>query len=137
MKIIEIQEKTVPISSEIQNAYIDFKKMDCSVVAIKTDVKKDGKFITGYGFHSNGRYAVSELLTKRFIPRLKEAKEEILDTLADEINEETKQSIMPGEYKLYYGQNVNEKSCHSFRRYFNNLMRCLIKCLSLWCLMVR
>lgn len=29
------------------------------------------------------------------------------------INEETKQSIMPGEYKLYYGQNVNEKSCHS------------------------
>ena len=76
MKIIEIQEKTVPISSEIQNAYINFKKMDCSVVAIKTDVKKDGKFITGYGFHSNGRYAVSELLTKRFIPRLKESKEE-------------------------------------------------------------
>ena len=76
MKIIEIQEKTVPISSEIQNAYINFKKMDCSVVAIKTDIKKDGKFITGYGFHSNGRYAVSELLTKRFIPRLKESKEE-------------------------------------------------------------
>ena len=78
MKIIEIQEKTVPISSEIQNAYINFKKMDCSVVAIKTDIKKDGKFITGYGFHSNGRYAVSELLTKRFIPRLKESKKEDL-----------------------------------------------------------
>ena len=78
MKIIGIQEKTVPISSEIQNAYINFKKMDCSVVAIKTDVKKDGKFITGYGFHSNGRYAVSELLTKRFIPRLKESKKEDL-----------------------------------------------------------
>ena len=78
MKIIGIQEKTVPISSEIQNAYINFKKMDCSVVAIKTDVKKDGRFITGYGFHSNGRYAVSELLTKRFIPRLKESKKEDL-----------------------------------------------------------
>ena len=78
MKIIGIQEKTVPISSEIQNAYINFKKMDCSVVAIKTDIKKDGKFITGYGFHSNGRYAVSELLTKRFIPRLKESKKEDL-----------------------------------------------------------
>ena len=63
MKIIGIQEKTVPISSEIQNAYINFKKMDCSVVAIKTDIKKDGKFITGYGFHSNGRYAVSERST--------------------------------------------------------------------------
>ena len=89
MKIIEIQEKTVPISSEIQNAYINFKKMDCSVVAIKTDVKKDGKFITGYGFHSNGRYAVSELLTKRFIPRLKESKEEdVLNNEGDNFSPE-------------------------------------------------
>ena len=89
MKIIEIQEKTVPISSEIQNAYINFKKMDCSVVAIKTDVKKDGKFITGYGFHSNGRYAVSELLTKRFIPRLKETKEEnVLNNEGDNFSPE-------------------------------------------------
>ena len=89
MKIIEIQEKTVPINSEIQNAYIDFKKMDCSVVAIKTDVKKDGKFITGYGFHSNGRYAVSELLTKRFIPRLKESKEEdVLNSEGDNFSPE-------------------------------------------------
>ena len=89
MKIIEIQEKTVPISSEIQNAYINFKKMDCSVVAIKTDVKKDGRFITGYGFHSNGRYAVSELLTKRFIPRLKESKEEdVLNNEGDNFSPE-------------------------------------------------
>ena len=89
MKIIEIQEKTVPISSEIQNAYINFKKMDCSVVAIKTDIKKDGKFITGYGFHSNGRYAVSELLTKRFIPRLKESKkEDVLNSEGDNFSPE-------------------------------------------------
>ena len=73
MKIIEIQEKTFPINSDIKNAYISFAKMDCSVVAIKTDVKINGESIIGYGFHSNGRYAVSELLKKRFIPRLKEA----------------------------------------------------------------
>ena len=72
MKIIDIQEKTFPISSDIKNAYISFAKMDCSVVAIKTDVKINGENIIGYGFHSNGRYAVSELLKKRFIPRLKE-----------------------------------------------------------------
>ena len=72
MKIIEIQEKTFPINSDIKNAYISFAKMDCSVVAIKTDVKINGENIIGYGFHSNGRYAVSELLKKRFIPRLKE-----------------------------------------------------------------
>ena len=78
MKIINIQEKIAPINSEIQNAYISFAKMDCSVVAITTDVKIDGENIVGYGFHSNGRYAVSELLTKRFIPRIKQAEEKDL-----------------------------------------------------------
>ena len=39
MKIVEIVEKVYPISSAIKNAYIDFSKMDCSVVAIKTDQK--------------------------------------------------------------------------------------------------
>ena len=84
MKIIEIQEKTFPINSEIKNAYISFAKMDCSVIAIKTDVKINGESIIGYGFHSNGRYAVSELLKKRFIPRLKDAEEK--DLLNDEGN---------------------------------------------------
>ena len=84
MKIINIQEKIAPINSEIQNAYISFAKMDCSVVAITTDVKIDGENIVGYGFHSNGRYAVSELLTKRFIPRIKEAEKK--DLLNDEGN---------------------------------------------------
>ena len=78
MKIIDIQEKTVPISSNIKNAYISFAEMDCSVVAIKTDVKIDGKNVVGYGFHSNGRYSVSELLKKRFLPRIKEAEEKEL-----------------------------------------------------------
>ena len=84
MKILNIQEKIAPINSEIKNAYISFAKMDCSVVAITTDVKIDGENIVGYGFHSNGRYAVSELLTKRFIPRIKEAEEK--DLLNDEGN---------------------------------------------------
>ena len=84
MKIIDIQEKTVPISSDIKNAYISFAEMDCSVVAIKTDVKIDGKNVVGYGFHSNGRYSVSELLKKRFLPRIKEAEEK--DLLNEEGN---------------------------------------------------
>ena len=73
MKITEIVEQIVTISSAIKNAYIDFSKMDCSVVAIKTDQKINGEQVIGYGFHSNGRYAVSELLKKRFIPRIQEA----------------------------------------------------------------
>jgi D(-)-tartrate dehydratase len=71
MKIVEIVEQVFPISSAIKNAYIDFSKMDCSIVAIKTDQYINGEQIIGYGFHSNGRYAASELLKKRFIPRIK------------------------------------------------------------------
>ncbi len=73
MKITEIREARVSIASEIANAYIDFSKMDVSVVAIHTDVIRDGKPVVGYGFNSNGRYAQSGLLNERFIPRLKEA----------------------------------------------------------------
>ena len=97
MKIINIQEKIAPINSEIKNAYISFAKMDCSVVAITTDVKIDGENIVGYGFHSNGRYAVSELLTKRFIPRIKEAEEK--DLLNDEGNNFSPEKIWKGLMK--------------------------------------
>ena len=65
--------KTVPISSPIRNAYIDFSKMTASAIAITTDVIKDGKPVVGYGFNSNGRYAPTSLLNERFIPRLMEA----------------------------------------------------------------
>ena len=45
-----IFKKEHAISSDIKNAYISFAKMDCSVVAIKTDVKIDGENVVGYGF---------------------------------------------------------------------------------------
>lgn len=70
MKITEIREATVSIASDIRNAYIDFSKMDVSVVALVTDVIRDGRPVVGYGFNSNGRYAQGGLLRQRFIPRL-------------------------------------------------------------------
>jgi L-alanine-DL-glutamate epimerase-like enolase superfamily enzyme len=76
MKIIDIKEKPVPIKSSISNAYIDFSKMTASVVAVVTDVVRNGKRVVGYGFNSNGRYAPSGLLHDRFIPRLLEANTE-------------------------------------------------------------
>ena len=91
MKIIDIQVKTFLINSDIKNAYISFIKMDCSVVAIKTDIKINGENVVGYGFHSNGRYAVSELLTKRFIPRLIETSEK--DLLNEEGNNFSPETI--------------------------------------------
>jgi L-alanine-DL-glutamate epimerase-like enolase superfamily enzyme len=70
MKITSIRETIVPISSPIRNAYIDFSKMTASVLALRTDVVRDGKPVVGYGFNSNGRYAQGGLLRERFIPRL-------------------------------------------------------------------
>lgn len=78
MRILEIKESVVSIASEIKNAYIDFSKMTVSIVAVVTDVVREGKPVIGYGFHSNGRYAQSGLLKERFIPRLKEAEPDSL-----------------------------------------------------------
>ena len=57
MRIVDIQEKTVSIASDIRNAYIDFSKMTVSVLALTTDVIRDGRPVVGFGFNSNGRYA--------------------------------------------------------------------------------
>ncbi|MDB5750065.1 MAG: mandelate racemase/muconate lactonizing enzyme family protein, partial [Ramlibacter sp.] len=73
MKIVEIRERTVPISSPIRNAYIDFSKMTLSLVAVITDVIRDGKPVVGYGFNSNGRYGQGMLMRERFLPRIMEA----------------------------------------------------------------
>lgn len=73
LKIIDIKETVVPISSSIRNAYIDFSKMTVSVIAVITDVIRGNMPIIGYGFNSNGRYAPSGLLRDRFIPRLFDA----------------------------------------------------------------
>jgi L-alanine-DL-glutamate epimerase-like enolase superfamily enzyme len=72
VKILEIREAAAAMSSSIRNAYIDFSKMTTSVVAVVTDVVRDGQRVVGYGFNSNGRYAASGLLRERFLPRLAE-----------------------------------------------------------------
>ena len=73
MRIVEIRTKNVPIESSIRNSYIDFSKMTLSLVALVTDVKRDGASVVGYGFNSNGRYGQSCLIAERFAPRLREA----------------------------------------------------------------
>lgn len=73
MRIVDVREQTVSIASPIANAYIDFSKMTCSVVAVITDVIRDGRPVIGYGFNSNGRYGQGALMRERFLPRLAEA----------------------------------------------------------------
>jgi D(-)-tartrate dehydratase len=73
MVITAVREKTVPIASPIANAYIDFSEMTCSLVAVVTDVARDGKQVIGYGFNSNGRYGQGSLIRERFAPRISRA----------------------------------------------------------------
>ena len=80
MKILEIRETTSALSSTMRNAFIDFSKMTISVVAVVTDVMRDGKPVVGFGFNSNGRYAQGGVLRERLIPRLLAADP---DTLLD------------------------------------------------------
>ena len=83
MVITAVREKTVPIASPIANAYIDFSQMTCSVVAVITDVVREGKRVIGYGFNSNGRYGQASLIRERFAPRILRADPK---TLIDEEN---------------------------------------------------
>src|SRR3978361_2042168 len=69
VRIVDVREITKPISSPIRNAYIDFSKMTTSLVAVVTDVVRDGKPVVGYGFNSNGRYGQGGLIRERFAPR--------------------------------------------------------------------
>jgi L-alanine-DL-glutamate epimerase-like enolase superfamily enzyme len=81
MRIVDIRESVVPIASSIRNAYIDFSQLPASVVAVTTDVVREGRRVVGFGFNSNGRYDQSCLLRSRFIPRLLRADP---DSLIDE-----------------------------------------------------
>jgi L-alanine-DL-glutamate epimerase-like enolase superfamily enzyme len=73
VRILDVREVTKPIASPIRNAYIDFSKMTTSLVAVVTNVERNGRRVVGYGFNSNGRYGQGGLIRERFAPRLTEA----------------------------------------------------------------
>ncbi len=84
MKIKSINQKTISLKSEIRNAVIDFSSMTTSVVAVVSDIMRDGKPLVGFGFNSNGRYAQAGILEERIIPRLLTANEdELLNNAGD------------------------------------------------------
>src|SRR5215217_19176 len=87
MRIVDVCEVTKPISSPIRNAYIDFSKMTASLVAVVTDVERDGRRVVGYGFNSNGRYGQGGLIRERFRDRILEADpKSLLDDARDNID---------------------------------------------------
>lgn len=100
MKIVNILESTRPIKSDIRNAYIDFSKMTLSLVAVVTDVIRDGKPVIGYGFNSNGRYGQGGLIRDRFLPRILEAEPtSLLNATGDNLD----------PHKIWAQMMINEK----------------------------
>jgi L-alanine-DL-glutamate epimerase-like enolase superfamily enzyme len=78
MRIVDIRETAVPLKSQLSNSSFDFSEMTTSVVAVMTDVVRDGKPVCGFAFNSTGRYACGAQMRARFIPRLLAAKPETL-----------------------------------------------------------
>ncbi len=70
MRILDIRESAIPLNSEIRNSSFDFSEMTTSVVAVLTDVVRDGAPVAGFAFNSTGRYACGAAMRARFIPRV-------------------------------------------------------------------
>ncbi|UCF75403.1 MAG: mandelate racemase, partial [Betaproteobacteria bacterium] len=73
MRITDIRETAVALKSDLRNAVFDFSEMTTSVVAVITDVVREGRPVAGFAFNSTGRYACGAQMRDRFIPRLLKA----------------------------------------------------------------
>src|SRR6188768_4391927 len=81
MRIVDIRETAIPLKSTLANSSFNFSEMTTSVVAVITDVVRDGKPVVGFAFNSTGRYACGAQMRDRFIPRILKSDP---DTLLDE-----------------------------------------------------
>jgi L-alanine-DL-glutamate epimerase-like enolase superfamily enzyme len=89
MRIVDIRETAVPLKSSLANSSFDFSEMTTSVVAVITDVLRDGKPVVGFAFNSTGRYACGAQMRARFIPRVLAAKpDSLLDEAGSNLNPE-------------------------------------------------
>jgi D(-)-tartrate dehydratase len=87
MRILDIRETAIPLKSTLKNSSFDFTEMTTSVVAVMTDVIRDGRPVTGFAFNSTGRYACGAQMRARFIPRILAARPEtLLDATGNNID---------------------------------------------------
>ena len=95
MRIVDIRETAIPLNSTLANSSIDFSEMTTSVVAVVTDVKRDGKPVCGFAFNSTGRYACGAQMRARFIPRVLNADpKSLLDEAGDNFSPEKILGVM-------------------------------------------
>ncbi|TWB09566.1 L-alanine-DL-glutamate epimerase-like enolase superfamily enzyme [Rhizobium sp. ERR 1071] len=72
MKIVAIKDRLIPVS-RYADTVSRGTTLTTSVVAIETDVIREGRRVVGYGYASVGRFGQSGLIRERFASRLLEA----------------------------------------------------------------
>ncbi|HLH92458.1 MAG TPA: enolase C-terminal domain-like protein [Xanthobacteraceae bacterium] len=101
MRIVDIRERAIPLKSDLKNSSFDFSEMTTSVVAVITDVVRDGKPVAGFAFNSTGRYAVGAQMRERFIPRILRADPKaLLDAAGDNLDPEKIVAVMRQREKI-------------------------------------
>ena len=103
MRIVDIRECAVPLKSDISNSSFDFSEMTTSVVAVITDVVREGRPVVGFAFNSTGRYACGAQMRARFIPRILNAEpHSLLNAAGDNFDpEKILAAMMRNEPKLH------------------------------------
>jgi D(-)-tartrate dehydratase len=76
VRVVAVRERTVPISRYAPRDAIA-GDLDTTVVAVVTDLLRDGEPVVGFGFSSIGRFGQSGLIRERFAPRLVAAADEL------------------------------------------------------------
>src|ERR1700686_3406907 len=95
MRIVDIRETAIPLNSTLANPSIDFSEMTTSVVAVITDVVRDGRPVAGFAFNSTGRYACGHQMRERFIPRILRADpKSLVDQSGDNLDPEKILGVM-------------------------------------------
>ena len=69
MRVVDIRERSVDLS-RYRDPSIPSGGLTTSIVALTTDVARNGRPVVGYGFASMGRFAQGGLIRERFAPRL-------------------------------------------------------------------
>ncbi len=69
MRIVDIRERSVDLS-RYSDPSIPSGGLTTTIVALVTDIVRNGRPVVGYGFASMGRFAQGGLIRERFAPRL-------------------------------------------------------------------
>lgn len=70
LRIVDIRETSVRLQGNVTNSVVSFADHTVSLVALISDVRRNGRPLVGMAFNSIGRHAQGGILRDRMIPRV-------------------------------------------------------------------